>query len=162
MIEEERNEPDATARRVDVGACLNAAPALGDALLVERLVSNLVENALRHNRPTGRADVMVKAGVGHATLRVTNTGPHIPANQIERLLQPFQRLDAEREGEQAGLGLGLSIVAAIANSHSASAQRARWCTDTLSARPGLDGGLDIEVSFPVPPTTSDIGDNGKP
>jgi signal transduction histidine kinase len=132
-------EPEAIARGVDVEASLTAAPALGDARLVERLVSNLVENALCHNDPNGRVDVLVGPGARQATLRVTNTGPRIPASEIERLMQPFQRLDAERGGEHDGLGLGLSIVAAIARSHSA----------TLNARPGTDGGLDIEVSFPA-------------
>ena len=132
------HKEDATAHGVSVQATLKAAPASGDARLVERLVSNLVENAINHNDPNGRANVMVDSTLGRATLKVTNTGPHIPADQIERLLQPFQRLDTERRTGHDGLGLGLSIVAAIASSHGA----------TLRACPATDGGLDIEVSFP--------------
>jgi signal transduction histidine kinase len=133
------HEPAATVRGVSIDTALKAAPVLGDARLVERLVSNLVENALRHNNSNGRVEVTVGTEAGHATLRVANTGPDIPAEQIERLLQPFQRLDVERGGEHDGLGLGLSIVDAIATAHSA----------TFAAGPGVNGGLAIEVSFPA-------------
>ena len=71
---------------------------------------------------------------------MSNTGPHIPADQIDRLLGPFQRLDEERGGDHQGTGLGLSIAASIAVAHDA----------TISVRPGLEGELDIEVSFPSP------------
>jgi len=124
------HEKDATAHGVSVEATLKAAPASGDARLVERLVSNLVGNAINHNDPNGRASVMVDIELGRATLKMTNTGPHIPADQLGRLLQPFQRLDTERRAGHDGLGLGLSIVAAIASSHGA----------TLRASPGMDGG----------------------
>jgi signal transduction histidine kinase len=61
----------------------------------------------------------------------------VPGDQIQRLLQPFQRLSPDRAGGPGGSGLGLSIVAAIADAHGAS----------ISAHPGPDGGLSIEVSF---------------
>ncbi len=136
------HEPDASARGLTMDAALRAAPVSGDPRLVERLVSNLVENALRHNLPNGRLEVVVGTRAQQTTLRVVNTGRLIAADQIERLLQPFQRLDRDRAGESEGLGLGLSIVAAIASAHGAA----------LSAHPGSDGGLEIEVSFPVPPS----------
>lgn len=75
---------------------------------------------------------------GGAHLQVTNSGLIVPAEQIERLLEPFQRLDAERVAEPDGLGLGLSIVRAIADLHGASL--------TVRAQPA--GGLDIHISFP--------------
>ena len=131
---------DATTRGLRVNTVLKAAPIWGDERLVKRLVSNLVDNALGHNIPNGQATVLVGATSGRSTLNVSNTGPQIPADQIDRLLGPFQRLDEERGGDHQGTGLGLSIAASIAVAHDA----------TISVRPGLEGGLDIEVSFPSP------------
>jgi signal transduction histidine kinase len=131
-------QPEATTRGLSVDTMLNVAPISGDALLVERLVSNLVDNALRHNIPNGHIRVLVGISIGRATLSVSNSGPSITSDQIDRLLQPFQRLDGERGGDHDGVGLGLSIVAAITSAHGA----------TVRVHPGLEGGLDIEVSFP--------------
>jgi signal transduction histidine kinase len=114
------SEPVAAASgvRVDVGL----APALidGDPRQIARLISNLLENAIAHNTPHGRVSVGVDTQAGHATLQVINTGPVIPAAEIDRLLQPFQRLTPERVADHNGLGLGLSIVAAIADAHHAT------------------------------------------
>ena len=81
---------------------------------------NLVTNALRHNTPDGR--VAIKTGVeqGGAYFSVTNTGPVIPPDEVERLFQPFQRLDPARAVHKDGHGLGLSIVRAIVSAHGAS------------------------------------------
>jgi len=68
---------------------------------------------------------------------LANTGPPVPDGQIQRMLQPFQRLSPDRVGEPGGSGLGLSIVAAIAKAHGAA----------LSVRGAQHGGLDIEVTF---------------
>jgi signal transduction histidine kinase len=104
---------------------------------VEILVSNLVENAIRHNLPGGHINVAVSTRQAQAALTVSNTGPHVPAGQVERLLQPFQHLDGARSHENEGLGLGLSIIGAIASAHDA----------ILSVRPRPAGGLTIEVGF---------------
>jgi signal transduction histidine kinase len=128
---------DAAARGVHVDATLELAPISGDRRLIERMVSNLVDNALRHNRPGGRAGVVVCARDGDARLEVVNTGPVVPPGEVERLLQPFQRLAGERVGHRDGLGLGLSIVAAIAGAHEAA----------LDVRPGGEGGLEVSVRF---------------
>jgi signal transduction histidine kinase len=142
--------PHASAHRVTVNATLSAAPIRGDARLVERMASNLVENALRYNIPNGQVDITAGAESGHATLHIANTGPPIPTDQIQRLLQPFQRLTTNRHGQHNGLGLGLSIVAAIAEAHHA----------TLSAHPQPHGGLAIHISFPTP--TTDDADPAAP
>jgi len=125
---------------VTLGSVLEPAATGGDPQLVERLVTNLVENALRHNTPGGRADVTTGIGQGHAVLRVTNTGPVVAAEALERLFEPFQRLDPGRAGGRHGLGLGLSIVQTIATTHGA----------TVTARPRDGGGLDVRVIFPLP------------
>ena len=132
-------EPAATTRGLDLEVTTIAAPATGDPQLVARLVANLVDNAIFHNQPGGNVRVLVHPEGGQACLQVTNTGPRVPDDQIGRLLQPFQRYDADRvKGADDGLGLGLSIVAAIATAHRA----------LLTVRPGEDGGLDVRVRFP--------------
>lgn len=117
----------------------------GDPRLVERMVTNLVDNALRHNDgDPAHAWVRVRTGTerGRPVLRVVNSGPVIPADRVETLLQPFQRYES-RAGGPDGLGLGLSIVAAVATAHGAE----------LTAVPGPDGGLAITVVFQALPRT---------
>ena len=139
-------EPDAAGRGLAIGSSITAAPVLGDARLLERLAANLIDNAIRHNIPGGRLDLQVTASGSHPTLKITNTGPLVPAGQASRLLQPFQRLSATRPAgnDGLGLGLGLAIVAAIAKAHNA----------TLTINPAPRGGLDIAVSFPPAATTT--------
>jgi signal transduction histidine kinase len=132
----------AAAHHVEMDQALTPATISGDARLIERLVSNLVDNAIRHNVPGGRVDVAVQSGP-RATLTVTNTGPVVPPEEVDRLLQPFQRLCADRTSARDGLGLGLSIVTAIARAHDAVL--------AVRARPG--GGLEIDVHFPARATS---------
>jgi signal transduction histidine kinase len=80
----------------------------GDPLLVERLVANLLTNAVRHNVAGGRVEVRTGVQDGSAVLSVTNTGPPIPPADVDRLFQPFQRLDPRRASYKDGHGLGLS------------------------------------------------------
>jgi signal transduction histidine kinase len=118
-----------------------AAPLLGDARLAERLVTNLVDNAIRHNLPGGWISLRVGTHEGQAVLTVANSGPVVPPVEVSGLFAPFQRLGAARgvhQGQRDGQGLGLSIVSAIAAAHGADLQ--------ALARP--DGGLHIELRFP--------------
>ena len=123
--------------RLDVS--VRSAPFSGDPRLVQRLVSNLVDNALHYNHPGGSIHVLVDTQARQARLEVTNTGPHVPPDQVNRLLEPFQRMTTDRASHHDGLGLGLPIVAAIANSHHA----------TLDAHPRTGGGLNVQVTFPA-------------
>jgi signal transduction histidine kinase len=132
-------QPDVDRRGVYVRATLRSAETAGDPRLAERLVSNLIANALRHNLPTGgRIDVTTTTRNGHAVLSVANSGNQVAPDEVERLFQPFQRLGTERTDHGDGVGLGLSIVQAIATAHAA----------TVTARAQPSGGLDIEVGFP--------------
>jgi len=117
---------------------LTPAPAVGDPRLIERLIANLVDNATTHNTTGGWVEIVTGTRAGGAVLAVANSGPVVPAEQVHRLLQPFQRLDTARTNHPDGHGLGLSIVAAIATTHRAD----------LTASPNPQGGLDIEVCFP--------------
>jgi signal transduction histidine kinase len=126
-----------TRNGVTIQTELAQATINGDPRLIERLVANLLDNAVHYNVPHGRVTVSTERTGASAVLTVANTGPVIPATEIERLFQPFQRLSRERTSAN-GVGLGLSIVQAIAEAHNA----------TLIARPEPHGGLHVEVAFP--------------
>lgn len=130
---------EADRRTVTVHTSFATAAAPGHRPLAERLVVNLVDNALRHNTPHGEVRVTTGTVDGHAVLTVANTGPPVPPDAVGRLFQPFQRLGATRAARTEGLGLGLSIVQAIADAHDADL--------TTSTRPG--GGLSVTVTFPT-------------
>jgi signal transduction histidine kinase len=132
---------DAAGRGLDVGAELGTAPAIGDPRLAERLVANLIDNAIRYNLPGGRVEIATGSRGGRPFLQVSNTGPVVPPDQVGRLFQPFQRMDRARTS--SGLGLGLAIVGAITAAHGAELRAV--------TRPA--GGLAIEIVFRAPPGT---------
>jgi signal transduction histidine kinase len=115
---------------------LEPAWTTGDPDLLERLIANLVSNAIRHNIAGGRIEVATHTKQGHAVLSVANTGPPIPASELERLFQPFQRLNSNPRISD-GVGLGLAIVEAIAAAHSA----------LVTAQTRAGGGLVMDVVF---------------
>ncbi|MFI7283801.1 sensor histidine kinase [Micromonospora chersina] len=130
---------------------LAPAATAGDPVLLERLTQNLVENAVRHNLPTGGAiDVSTGTVDGRATLVVVNTGPVVPGYEIEAIFQPFRRLHhdrvvapqlsgaRDRAGAGRGFGLGLSIVRAVAQAHGGA----------VHAQPREGGGLVVTVILP--------------
>ena len=119
-------------------ASLAAAPVVGDPVLLERLVQNVVENAVRHNHSGGWLRVATSAGDGGGVLEVSNGGPRIRAYEVELMFQPFRRLGRERISGERGFGLGLSIVRAIAHAHSG----------TVTAVPRPEGGLTVTVTIP--------------
>lgn len=117
---------------------LAPAPISGDRALIERLVANLTDNALRYNQSGGRVEIRTATDGGRAVLVVTNTGPAIAPAEIGRLFEPFQRLGSDRIAfGDGGHGLGLSIARAIANAHDA----------VITAEPQRGGGLAVTVSF---------------
>jgi signal transduction histidine kinase len=121
---------------------LEPAPAIGDPVLIGRLAANLIDNAVDHNVPGGEVEIRTGVDDGRSTLTVVNSGAVIPAAEVARLLEPFQRLEGGREADAQGHhGLGLSIVRAIADAHSAVL--------TVNARPA--GGLVVTVRFAPTP-----------
>ena len=135
-----------------VEATLRSAPVEGDPRLLERLVANLVDNAIAHNVEGGRVLVSTAVLDGKAVLSVANTGPTVPESEIDRLFQPFQRLDGSRTHHEKGHGLGLSIVRAVATAHQA--------VMATSAPPG--GGLSVEITFPAPKSAHGGTIEGRP
>ena len=120
-----------------VYASLDPATTSGDAALIRRLIANLIDNAVDHNVDGGRVDIRTEAADGYALVAVTNTGPQVPADQVDRLFEPFQRLDGKRSADDSHHGLGLSIVRAIAVAHNAE----------LAVVPHAGGGLSVTVRF---------------
>jgi signal transduction histidine kinase len=108
----------------------------GDPVLLERLISNLVTNAIRYNEPGGWVEVLV---AGEPALSVRNSGQIVPAEAVSSLFEPFRRLTADRTGHGGGAGLGLSIVRSITTAHDG----------TIHARARPEGGLMVEVELPV-------------
>jgi signal transduction histidine kinase len=120
-----------------VHATLEPAVISGDPVLVERLVANLVDNAVQYNTAAGEIWVGTRTVAGKSHLTVANTGPPIRPADVDRIFQPFQRLNDR--ASQEGFGLGLTIVASIAAVHGGIA----------TARPRNDGGLSITVTIPA-------------
>ncbi|KKK06231.1 HAMP domain-containing sensor histidine kinase [Micromonospora sp. HK10] len=114
------------------------APRLvpGERVLLERLVTNLVENGIKYNRPGGRLTVTVG---GNPALTVVNTGQTVPGEAVAGLFEPFRRLARDRTNQGGGAGLGLAIARSITQAHGG----------IIAARPGEDGGLRVDVQLPA-------------
>jgi len=119
---------------------LTEAQVCGDPLLLERLLANLIGNAITYNQPGGWVEIEVSAPP-RAALTVSNTGQCVPAEQVPALFEPFRRLTADRTDHGGGAGLGLSIVRSITAAHRG----------TVRARPRPAGGLIVEINLPPPP-----------
>jgi signal transduction histidine kinase len=119
-----------------VHATLEPAVISGDPVLAERLIANLVDNAVRYNTAAGDIWISTRTAAGTSELTVANTGPVIGPADVGRIFQPFQRLGDRTSHD--GSGLGLAIVASIAAIHGG----------TVTARPRADGGLSVTVTIP--------------
>ncbi|MCX5150057.1 HAMP domain-containing sensor histidine kinase [Streptomyces sp. NPDC048550] len=118
------------------------APAVvqGNGVLLERIALNLVQNAVRYNVPEdGWVEVTTESQHGQAVLVVSNTGPVVPAYEVDNLFEPFRRLRTERTGSDKGVGLGLSIARSVARAHGGR----------ISATPREGGGLVMRVTLPL-------------
>ena len=135
VLEERREEANRRGLRIE--SKLEAAPTAGDRQLIERLIANLLDNAIHHNSPHGWVTVATSLDAGSALLTVANSGPLIEAAEAEQLLQPFRRQGTARIGSGNRHGLGLSIVSAIATAHGAA----------VDIQPVAAGGLRVEVRF---------------
>lgn len=115
-IDQARAEADEKAVEIR-GECKEAV-IQGNGVLLERIALNLVQNAVRYNIPEGGwVEVDTEAQHGQAVLVVANTGPVVPAYEIDNLFEPFRRLRTERTGSDKGVGLGLSIARSVARAH---------------------------------------------
>jgi len=116
---------------------LHPATTTGNSALLQRLIANLIDNAVRHNDARGEVMVRTDSESRRSLLMVTNTGPVVPAAEVDRLFEPFARLGSGRTAVDGHHGLGLSIVRAIAVAHGA----------TVAVEPLAGGGLAVIVNF---------------
>ncbi|WP_344967315.1 sensor histidine kinase [Salinactinospora qingdaonensis] len=128
---------------------LRSAPVVGDPVLLERLVANLIENAVRYNVAEG--EITVRSGIHEdaPAVQVENSGPVIAAYEIAGLFEPFRRGSGDRVHGKKSAGLGLSIVRSVVRAHDGS----------VTAWPRAGGGLVITVRFPGNQRRGD-SDNG--
>ncbi|MDQ0583964.1 sensor histidine kinase [Streptomyces rishiriensis] len=131
---------EAAAKGVVIRGEQKPAVVQGNGVLLERIALNLVQNAVRYNVSEGGwVEVTTEVRHGQAVLVVSNTGPVVPAYEIDNLFEPFRRLRTERTGSDKGVGLGLSIVRSVARAHGGH----------IAAQPREGGGLVMRVTFPV-------------
>jgi len=122
---------------VTITSHLSPRVVLGEQVLLERLVTNLVQNALKYNRPDGTIDVRV---ADTPALTITNTGDDVPPDEVTALFEPFRRRTATRIDHSGGAGLGLAIARSITRAHDG----------TIAATSTGRDGLRVEVTFPPP------------
>jgi signal transduction histidine kinase len=133
--------PELEQHRLTLNTRLEPAVTEGDPALLERLISNLLDNAARHNVDGGHLEISTRQQGDRALLRVENSGQMIAPEEIGTMFEPFRRLGPARTGSDSGQhGLGLSIVRAVADAHQAE----------IDAQPRAGGGLVITVAFPAP------------
>ncbi|OLZ63495.1 two-component sensor histidine kinase [Streptomyces sp. IMTB 2501] len=131
---------EAEAKGVKVRGERKPAVVQGNGVLLERIALNLVQNAVRYNvSEDGWVEVTTEVQHGQAVLTVTNTGPVVPAYEIDNLFEPFRRLRTERTGSDKGVGLGLSIARSVARAHGGH----------IVAQPREGGGLVMRVTLPL-------------
>ncbi|MFF8606321.1 sensor histidine kinase [Streptomyces sp. NPDC015346] len=131
---------EAEAKGVEIRGERAPAVVQGNGVLLERIALNLVQNAVRYNIPEdGWVEVTTSTEHGQAVLVVSNTGPVVPAYEIDNLFEPFRRLRQERTGSDRGVGLGLSIARSVARAHGGR----------IIAEPREGGGLVMRVTLPI-------------
>jgi len=135
VLRQHRPEVDRLGLQVD--PLIVPVQVEGDPALIERLVANLLDNAIHHNHANGWVEIGTRSEPGRVVFFVANSGPVVPPEQVERLVEPFQRL--HRVADDGHHGLGLSIVNAIASAHDA----------TLTVQARMTGGLFVEIAFPA-------------
>ena len=129
------------------------ATVLADRILVQRAITNLLSNAVRHAAASSLVGIDVGCGDGQCTLSVTNVGAVIPGDQIHRIFDRLVRLDAARSRSDGGSGLGLPIVRSIMSLHGGSVTvRSEGQSTTFSLRfPASAGGPLASTSGPDSP-----------
>jgi signal transduction histidine kinase len=132
------------AKQIELCHELGEANATGSEVLLARMVENVIDNAIRHNEPSGWIRVVTRSEDDSALVLVESGGPRLEPSEVRELAQPFRRLGVERTNSHNGVGLGLSIVHAIAEAHGGR----------LELRARAEGGLRVEIRLPRARTAS--------
>jgi two-component system, OmpR family, phosphate regulon sensor histidine kinase PhoR len=111
----------------------------GDRAQLALLVSNLVDNALRHTQNRGMVRVCLDGSEGKVVLQVADNGPGIPSNELHRIFERFYRVDKARARHSGGTGLGLAIVRHVAEGHGG----------TVEVQSELGRGSTFTVTLPM-------------
>ncbi|MFI1971399.1 two-component sensor histidine kinase [Streptomyces cinnamoneus] len=135
----DQTRSEAQTKGVELRGTRQPAVVQGNGVLLERIALNLVQNAVRYNTPDGWVEVTTQTQPGQAVLVVENTGPVVPAYEVDNIFEPFRRLRTERTGSDKGVGLGLSIVRSVARAHGGR----------ITAEPREGGGLVMRVVLPA-------------
>jgi two-component system phosphate regulon sensor histidine kinase PhoR len=122
---------------VVINAVARDAMVYADARRLEQMLTNLVENAIKFNRPNGQVTIRFENGTGDRII-VEDTGEGIPAQHLERLFERFYRVDRARSRERGGTGLGLAIVKHLARAHGGE----------VSVRSELNEGSAFTIALP--------------
>ena len=134
-----RRTPAAEARGLTFVLALEPTPVEGDRALLERLIDNLVGNAVRYALPGSLVRVDTDRRPDGAVLRIANSGEVIGPDELPHLFERFYRRGTSRGRDSGGSGLGLAIVAAVADVHGGS----------YAAEAPAEGGLVVTVTLPV-------------
>jgi signal transduction histidine kinase len=146
MGEREPVDLAALARRLagqatDTGSAVSIAEidravVSGDRSALERLLQNLIDNAVKY---AGGAELIVRRDIDRARLTVADRGPGVPEAELDRMFEPFERHEPSRSRSTGGLGLGLAIARSIAQAHGGS----------IRAENRDGGGLAVTVDLPA-------------
>jgi len=109
--------PLAARRGITLRADLQPAACLGDPAQIDQVITNLLTNAIEHNREHGEIRIATHGGAGRSVLTVADTGPGIAAAHLPHVFERFYRADLSRSRATGGVGLGLSIAKAIVEAH---------------------------------------------
>lgn len=134
LLESLRDDAEEGGGRVRLTGRI-ASPYRARPLALKRCIGNLLDNALRYG---GQAEIEAKDSDNTVTLIIADRGPGIPSEALERVFEPFFRLESSRGRDSGGNGLGLGIARNIARAHGGDL--------LLTNRPG--GGLVAELSLP--------------
>ncbi len=126
----------AESKDVQLALAGEPAPAVGDRVRLEQVAANLLDNAVKYTPAGGRVTVSTGIAHGGPVLRVSDTGPGIPADELPRIWERLFRGDRSRTAR--GLGLGLSLVKAIVEAHGG----------TVTAHSGDGAGATFDVRLP--------------
>jgi signal transduction histidine kinase len=131
-------EAEAKDKQITIETEVDRAWTIGDPRLLERLIGNLVENAIRHNVPNGWLRITTGQTNDKVWLHVANGGSVIPGGDVDVLFEPFRRGSGKARTATKGTGLGLAIVRLIVEAHHGRLQ---------AAAPPF-GGLAVRVELP--------------